>query len=194
MRNKMIVKATCRVWCVVAVAVLSFAACSREDAGQAPGNTGRVSGQEQAGAGGSANPGAVAPTGAVTLRATSEPPWFRGGSDCAMATTQSSSWGTPQAYDAKGKIIGKLPDQKITCGLSYAVCGDSFFRQQVINPRSGEKCPESLHFSRAPSRAVCCKAWKEAQRTKIPCDPLVDSDCDGTPNDADDYPLDYSKN
>ena len=66
-------------------------------------------------------------------------------------------------------------------------------KQKVVNTDAGEKCPDSLHFSRAPTTKVCCAKWDEAKRTKTPCDPMVDADCDGVANDADEYPLDFSR-
>lgn len=120
------------------------------------------------------------------------PPWFKSDTQCELEKTNSLSWGVSLAYDNSGKIIGSLPDGKVTCALSYTICGDSFFKQQVIDTGKAT-CPESLHFSRAPEIDVCCAAWREAKRTKRPCDPLVDSDCDGVPNHSDNYPLDVTR-
>jgi len=120
----------------------------------------------------------------------SEPPWFAPTRECVMATTNTWSGGDTFAYDVYGKVTGTLPQGKITCKLTYQICSDFFFRQQVIDVEKGERCPQALHFSSVPQRRVCCTEWQEAKRTKNPCDPLVDADCDGAPNDEDDYPLD----
>lgn len=79
----------------------------------------------------------------------------------------------------------------VTCTLRCWICGDTMFKQKVIGP--GEECPESLHFSHGAQIPVDCGKWEEAKRTKNPCDPLVDADCDGAANDVDEWPLDFYK-
>ena len=45
---------------------------------------------------------------------------------------------------------------------------------------------EDLVKKRVGSK-VCCDKWREAVRTGVPCNPLIDMDCDGKPNTNDFY-------
>ena len=119
------------------------------------------------------------------------PPWFAPDPGCEMRETSVFSEGSPWAFDSDGHNTELLSDGQVTCILEIQICGDTIFKQQVIGP--GEDCPESLHFSHAPPTQVCCTKWEEAKLTGSPCDPLKDADCDGTANDMDTYPLDFSQ-
>ena len=121
------------------------------------------------------------------------PPWFAADSTCQLTETSAQSRGGKHSYDSAGKSTGLLPQGRVTCRLEIQVCGDMIVNQKVVNTNAGEKCPDSLHFSRAPTTKVCCAKWNEAKRTKQPCDPLVDMDCDGATNDVDEYSLDFTQ-
>lgn len=119
------------------------------------------------------------------------PPWFAPDSTCEMRETSVLSEGSPWAFDSAGNTTELLSDGKVTCVLRIQICGDTIFKQQVIE--GDEDCPESLHYSYAPPTQVCCDKWEEAKITESPCNPLEDADCDGVVNDADAYPLDFSQ-
>jgi hypothetical protein len=121
------------------------------------------------------------------------PPWFAADSTCQLTETSAQSRGDPHSFDSTGKSTGLLPQGQVTCVLEIQVCGDMIVKQKVVNNNAGEKCPDSLHFSRAPTMKVCCAKWNEAKRTKQPCDPLADMDCDGATNTVDEYPLDFTQ-
>ncbi len=132
------------------------------------------------------------PRGGGGTSARAQPPWFGPSSQCETVATTATSWGVAYAYDAKGKSVGSLPEGKVTCGLNFEICGDYFFKQKVIET-GRETCPESLHFSSVPPTYVCCAEWNNAKQSRNPCDPLLDADCDGVPNDVDDRPLDPNR-
>jgi hypothetical protein len=132
--------------------------------------------------------GAATPT-----RVSVAPPWFAADSSCQLTDTNAQSRGDPHSFDSAGKSTGLLPQGQVTCVLEIQVCGDMIVKSKLINTSAGEKCPESLHFSYAPRTKVCCAKWNEAKRTKSPCDPLTDMDCDGAVNTVDTYPLDFTK-
>jgi len=58
------------------------------------------------------------------------------------------------------------------------VGSDTSVKQQVVNTNAGERCPDSLRFSRAPAMKVCCASGTR-QSAKQSYDPLVDMDCGG---------------
>jgi len=123
------------------------------------------------------------------------PPWLKANPNCRYTGSihPGTSGGSPYRHDDRGKITGSLPSGQVTCNLTYYICGDSFFKSKIINVDKGEHCPDSLSYKAIPNQTVCCDAWAEANRTKMPCDPVVDSDCDGVPNQVDDFPVDPSK-
>ena len=143
---------------------------------------------EDCSTGSRSNPEAPAPSESNAI--ISPPSWFAPDAACQMTETSVLSEGSQWAFDRKGNMTELLPDGKATCVLEIQVCGDTIFKQQVVE--SSESCPESLHFSYAPPTQVCCAKWDEAKQTGSPCNPLKDADCDGVENDADVYPLDFS--
>ncbi|GEM_PF-4314616 len=132
--------------------------------------------------------GATTPTEAKVA-----PPWLAADSTCQLTQTSAQSRGDPHSYDSAGKATGLLPQGQVTCVLEIQVCGDMIVKSKVVNTAAKESCPDNLHYSHAPNTKVCCAKWNEAKRTKIPCDPLADIDCDGAANSVDDYPLDFAK-
>ena len=119
------------------------------------------------------------------------PDWFVSDSDCYMTESSVLSEGSPWSFDSEGNTTGLLSDDRITCVLEIMVCGDTIFKQQVIE--ADQDCPAYLHYSYAPPTQVCCDKWNEAKTTGSPCDPLQDADCDGLSNDIDTFPLDFAK-
>ena len=132
--------------------------------------------------------GAATPT-----RARVAPPWLVVDSACQPIETSAQSRGDQHSFDSTGKSTGLLPQGQVTCVLEIQVCSDMIVKSKVVNTTVGEKCPDSLHYSRAPNTKVCCPKWEEAKRTKSPCDPLTDIDCDGAVNAVDEYPLDFTR-
>ncbi len=132
--------------------------------------------------------------GATTpARLTTAPPWFTADSSCQFTETSAQSRGDPHSFDSAGKSTGLLPQGQVTCVLEIQVCADMLFKSKVVNTAAREPCPDNLHYSRAPNTKVCCAKWNESKRTKSPCDPLTDIDCDGAVNTVDEYPLDYAR-
>lgn len=118
-----------------------------------------------------------------------KPPWDEITEDCKNKGKIhiGPSGGSRSRYNTKGTPQGLLPHGYVTCTLFFYVCGDPFFKGHVINVNAGERCPEW----NVPYREVCCDQWKAIKQQKDPkplCDPMKDSDCDGTPNDHDDTP------
>jgi len=118
-------------------------------------------------------------------------PWFLEDSECFMRESSVRSEGSPWAFDKQGNTTELLPDGQVTCVLEIQVCGDTIFKQQVVETDEG--CPEYYHYSYAPPTAVCCELWEEAKLTDTPCNPLKDADCDGITNESDTFPLDFSQ-
>lgn len=127
----------------------------------------------------------VAPGGDV-------PPWGDDDANCKIKGKihMGPSGGSPYRYDEKGNVQGLFPSGGLrTCNMVYYICLDKFFKGKVINVNAGDKCPEwNVEY-----REICCDRWVEAKRKKSPCNPMLDSDCDGVSNDEDDYPTDSSK-
>lgn len=121
----------------------------------------------------------------------SSPSWFEIDPKCRMDESMASSKGSPYAYDPEGNLKELLPDGKTTCVLEIRVCGDTIFKQQVIDDAS-QDCPDSLHYLSVPSVSICCDEWEAAKQSASPCNPMIDADCDGVQNNDDAHPLDYS--
>jgi len=130
---------------------------------------------------------------ATPTRVQAAPPWFAADSSCQFTETSAQSRGDPHSFDSAGKSTGLLPQGQVTCVLEIQVCADMIIKSKVVNTAAHEPCPDSLHYSRAPQTKVCCAKWNEAKRTKSPCDPLTDMDCDGVVNTVDEYPLDFTR-
>jgi hypothetical protein len=118
-----------------------------------------------------------------------KPPWDEITEDCKFKgkINMGPSGGSPYRYNAKGSPQELLPSGYVTCTFFFYVCGDPFFKGHVINVNAGERCPDW----NVPYREICCDQWEAVKQKKDPkklCDPMKDSDCDGTPNDEDDTP------
>jgi len=133
----------------------------------------------------------VAPQGSATV---DEKPatWFAPEGDCLLEDIWSASKGSPYAYDQFGNLGEALPDGQITCVLEIHICGDTIFKQQLINSET-EDCPQFLDYNVVPDIQVCCTEWQKAKQSGAPCNPLEDADCDGVSNQDDNFPLDQMK-
>jgi hypothetical protein len=112
----------------------------------------------------------VDPSGPSGSKAKEPPAWFVSDGTCRMEESMASSKGSPYAYDQFGNLQELLPDGKITCVLEVQVCGDTIFKQQVIDDAS-QDCPQSLHFSSVPTVQICCDTWEAAKQSGSPCNP-----------------------
>ncbi len=121
------------------------------------------------------------------------PPWLSFPTTCMSTSSAASSGGSPNQLDEHGKVLGLLPQGQVTCFLEVLICGDMFAQTRVVDQAAGEKCPPELQASHAPQTATCCPAWEAAKKSKIPCDPLQDTDCDGRMNATDNYLLDPNR-
>lgn len=73
------------------------------------------------------------------------------------------------------------------CYLNIYVCGFEL-KRNTKNPL-GTRCPEAKDFAQP---TICCDEFDKAVKSKQPCDPMQDADCDGIPNDKDGDPLKQS--
>lgn len=86
---------------------------------------------------------------------------------------------------ADGSIVLGSNGKKVRCRLVISICGMSLVREKIIEAGSGESCFDAKSVSRP---FICCSVWKSNIGSKN-CNPLIDADCDGIPNDLDDDPL-----
>jgi len=119
----------------------------------------------------------------VALGSTTQPPKPKG---C----------GNPPWSDPGGKCVNKQntyifvstvnwPLRKETdCSFYLHVCSLVIKRNSVES--LGAKCLEAKDFAQP---VICCDEFNKAVKTKQPCDPMKDADCDGLPNDTDPDPL-----
>ncbi len=108
-------------------------------------------------------------------------PWLRTDSDCLPNATTIHITG----------LIQDMSTGAASCSRTVLACGDSLQATVEYDYNTGS-CPfaegTTLEFS-IEGPPICCRAWEDAKASKDPCDPLVDADCDGTPNDEDSEPL-----
>lgn len=107
------------------------------------------------------------------------PPWLQPKSDCKPQ---------PVSIYISG-IILDMNTGDAKCSRDIIVCSDSISSVSFYNPyKDGGRCPwadgTTLAF-REDGAPVCCEEWEKAKLSASPCDPRVDADCDGIPNDED---------
>jgi len=105
-----------------------------------------------------------------------DPPWFGAGGKCAFKQKTSISSHTVN--------WPKRTPAETDCYLTILVC--NFKLQRDTKNPLGTQCPTGKDFSQP---TFCCDEFNEAVKTKKPCDPMKDADCDGLPNDTDPDPL-----
>ncbi len=84
----------------------------------------------------------------------------------------------------------------VTCHEKIFTCQGWVEKPVVITPGNGEDCPDKYAYFGVPPDTpinLDCNKFEEARKTHQPCDPTNDFDCDGVPDDQDDYPLDRSR-
>jgi hypothetical protein len=76
----------------------------------------------------------------------------------------------------------------VICKNIFLVCGHTLTKHKTLKDNSGAggHCLSSNDFSVPP---VCCDTFDQAVKSKQPCDPLVDANCNGTANADDPDPL-----
>ncbi len=76
----------------------------------------------------------------------------------------------------------------VVCKNVFMFCGHTLTRSKTLANNSGRggHCPGSNDFDHPD---ICCAALDQAVKTKQPCDPQVDMNCDGSPNTDDGDPL-----
>lgn len=121
--------------------------------------------------------------GCETDKIAPPPPWLQPPAGCTPRATTIYVTG----------IITDMTKGEAKCSRSLSACGDDLGGSAIYNPYS-DTCPftrkpgSQLAFSK-PGPGVCCAEWEKAKRSKVPCDPLLDADCDGIPNQEDIEPL-----
>ena len=148
--------------------------------GTAPGGTAGAGGPDaEAPPRGAGAAGAPGPSAA----AEGAPPWLSPTPDCPPSETTIYVTG----------LMLDMSTGEAKCERSVVVCGDSMTSERRYDSNT-ERCPWSsdgrtaIAFSE-PGLPVCCRDWEEAKRSRTPCDPQLDADCDGIPNDEDLEPL-----
>ena len=110
------------------------------------------------------------------------PPWLsksRNKSSCA------GGWGTIH--------IGGISCFK-NCSVTISVCGHAIKVLKWTPPDGPENDEEvSQYLGLNSGNFVCCSKLRESKKSLIPCDGTKDLDCDGVPDDKDDYPTDPTR-
>jgi hypothetical protein len=86
--------------------------------------------------------------------------------------------------------VGFVSKEEVRCKEVLEVCGARSVREQDL-PRS-QGCGKAFWPEPTPADEVCCDTFKEAVKSKRPCDPTDDADCDGIPNENDSDPFKQS--
>jgi hypothetical protein len=102
------------------------------------------------------------------------PPWFNPGGKCNNRQHTYIFVGT----------VGWPQKNETDCSFYLHVCSLEL-RRNTKGPL-GTKCHEAKDFAQP---VICCDEFNTAVKTKQPCDPMQDADCDGLPNDTDEDPL-----
>jgi hypothetical protein len=101
-------------------------------------------------------------------------PWLVTSAHCVPETTSIYFTG----------LISDMTTGEASCSRQVVACSDKIRTDWHYNYKDA-KCPWSDQATisrREDGAVVCCAAWDEAKRSKSPCDPLADADCDGIPN------------
>jgi hypothetical protein len=107
-----------------------------------------------------------------------DPPWFGPGPENKCNNKQKT-------YIHTGAVAWpKSTRNETDCFLYIHICSFHLNRKTIVP--LGTHCPVAKDFA-APT--ICCDEFDKAVKTKQPCDPMQDADCDGLPNDTDPDPL-----
>jgi hypothetical protein len=73
-------------------------------------------------------------------------------------------------------------------------CTGLLYRHKVVEKRPHtdvcEQFFQEVGASLGDGTKICCDLLEQARKSKKPCDPGIDLDCDGVPNQYDDFPFD----
>ncbi len=97
-----------------------------------------------------------------------DPPWFNTEGKCNLKQ---------RTFIFAGGVGWPKRNEK-DCYLYIHVCSFRLNRKTIV-PLVGTKCPEPDDFAQP---TFCCDEFNKAVKTKKPCDPMRDVDCDGLPN------------
>ncbi|MFN2531928.1 MAG: hypothetical protein ABR555_11575 [Pyrinomonadaceae bacterium] len=104
-------------------------------------------------------------------------PWFNPGKNCLFKPK-------PYHYYARNIYIDR---EQRGCEEVLLVCNAKFVRQSTVARDPG--CPEAFWPDPKDGDEVCCEEFEKAVKSKQPCDPSKDADCDGIPNENDSDPF-----
>jgi hypothetical protein len=104
-----------------------------------------------------------------------DPPWFNTEGKCNLKQ---------HTYIFAGGVGWPKRNEK-DCSLYIQVCSLHLNRKTIV-PLLGSKCPDGKDLTQP---TICCDEFDKAVKSKQPCDPMQDADCDRIPNDTDPDPL-----
>ena len=108
------------------------------------------------------------------------PPWFDTEGKCNL---KQRTLAYERTYVSTNSV-GWPNRNNRDCYFRLDVCILHLSRKTIVP--LGTKCPEAKDFAQP---TICCDEFNKAVKSKQPCDPMEDADCDGIPNDKDDDPL-----
>ena len=114
------------------------------------------------------------------------------------AGSNSAPWFSPGDCREKGRIIQNRTSSDDwypgrPCSIIYWLEGCSETATNIATvlkrTRSESECDAFFDLHDKPEREVCCDKWQQATASGSPCNPMVDADCDGIPNQRDPFPI-----
>ncbi len=149
---------------------------------------GSEGGNQPTGGGGKATPSPYG--GTSTPR--SQPPWF---GECNGKNERSDKVNVELR---EGHFVGPptKQGQKVACRAVAFFCGQRIIKEQVVSKNKPGACDQvkgELDDMLGTGTSICCDEFRKAKGTHKPCDPGIDIDCDGVPNQDDDYPFDPNR-
>jgi hypothetical protein len=111
-----------------------------------------------------------------------DPPWFY---PAPWSNPEGKCNNKQKTYIFTGAVgWPKTTRNETDCYLYIHICSFHLNRKTIVP--FGTKCPVAKDFA-APT--FCCDEFDKAVKSKQPCDPMQDANCDGIPNDTDPDPL-----
>lgn len=146
---------------------------------------GSSKGQPTPGSGGS-----TGPTGVDRTKTDRPPPPWLG--DCGDKSEDIET--VFNSCDYEGKYTESGPPGKLRCTLVVHYCGGQFRRDKIVPANNGDQAMQQLREELGVGKTkICCDKLRQARQSKKPCDPGIDLDCDGVPNQDDDFPFDPNR-
>jgi hypothetical protein len=103
--------------------------------------------------------------------------------ECQPATSWFGGAGGCKDMQSPQLVIRQGTATLSMCGYAVFSYKNADFNDQLFADAYRAAMRDQLRSSAASQ--VCCDKFREAVRTRKPCDPRVDVDCDGTPNRTD---------